>query len=68
MSKVRAGIPNDCTPPTEVNVPCREKPDNFAAFLGEEVDAYMERMSQPGTWGDELTLVRQCRMICSVGP
>ena len=32
--------------------------EEYSEFLGEDVDAYLTSMEQPGTWGDELTLVR----------
>jgi hypothetical protein len=31
----------------------------FLGFLGEELDVYCEEMLMNGTWGDELTLVRE---------
>lgn len=40
---------------------CREHPDYFLGYLGDEVEflEYLESMGQCGTWGDELTLVRR---------
>lgn len=32
--------------------------EDYGAFLGQDVDEYLTSMEQPGTWGDELTLVR----------
>ena len=37
---------------------------DYAAFLGENVDDYLKSMEQPGTWGDELTLVSTRDKLC----
>lgn len=41
-----------------LHVLCRTHRDEFECFLGEDFDMYLTSMSRPGTWGDELTLVR----------
>ena len=43
----------------------RENKEDFEGFLGEEFDAYMNKMDQVGTWGDELTLVSIKRRSCT---
>lgn len=35
----------------------RQASDYFEGFLGEDFESYCEEMEEPGTWGDELTLV-----------
>lgn len=36
----------------------RSHKEEYDEFLGESVDEYLKSMEQPGTWGDELTLVK----------
>ena len=42
----------------------RQHQEEYQAFLGENVDEYLDSMQQAGTWGDELTLVRFLQQPC----
>lgn len=41
----------------------REHKQEYANFLGEDIDAYLADMQEHATWGDELTLVSTTQFL-----